>query len=194
MVQVKKNDVRDAILGSAYELFLAHGYTQTTLSEISRHSGVTVSNVYNYFDSKLGILAAIYEPWFDEHLAALSERVDRENTPRNKIRRLVIGLIQEIPEKDSGFAHLWLEAISSRRPDDDYSRAMLFKFEDQVAQLIGKILPNDDGEKFTRHNLISHLLFMAFDGFAINFHASGKSQRAGAIADLLTDSILMERE
>ena len=84
MVQVKKVDVRDAILASAFQLFLAHGYTRTTLSDISRHSGVTVSNIYNYFDSKLRILAAIYEPWFDEQLTDLFVRVGGKKTPREK--------------------------------------------------------------------------------------------------------------
>jgi AcrR family transcriptional regulator len=189
MVQVKKADVREAILEGAFDLFLTHGYTHTTLSEISRKSGVTVSNIYNYFDSKLSILAAIYGPWFDDQLSQLSRRVDTEPTPRRKIKLLILGLVQEIPEKDGGFAHLWLEAIASRQPEDTYSRDMLFEFEERVSDVIRRSLPPQLRQQYTEQNLLSHLLFMAFDGFAINYHASGSSKRASGIAELMTNAI-----
>jgi AcrR family transcriptional regulator len=149
VVQVKKADVREAILDSAFNLFFANGYTQTTLSEISKKSGITVSNIYNYFDNKLSILAAIYEPWFDKQLTRLFLRVDAEPTPRLKIKLLIVGLIQEIPSKDGGFSHLWLEAISARQPDDDYSRDMLYEFEKRVSTVIQLALPLNLQKQYT---------------------------------------------
>lgn len=189
MVQVKKKDVGEAILNSAFQLFLSKGYSDTTLSEISRLSGVTVSNIYNYFDSKLEILAALYGPWFDDQLTELFGRIAAQSEPRQQLKTLIKGLIQEIPEKDDGFAHLWLEAISSRRPDEIYSREMLLNLESRVSEVLQGIIPAELGDTFTEQNRLTHLLFMAFDGFAINYHVAGKSKRADAIAEMLTDSI-----
>jgi AcrR family transcriptional regulator len=194
MAQVKKLDVRDAILDSAFNLFVAKGYTQSTLSEISRQSSVTMSNIYNYFDSKLDILMAIYYPWFDAQLTQLFKDVGSQKSPRAKFIKLFTGLLQVIPEKDGGFANLWLEAISARRPDEPYSREMLFRLEERVSNLIREILPKGQGTQFTEQNLLSHLIFMAFDGFAINYHNAGSSKRAQAIAELLTDAIFSSEE
>ena len=192
MVQVKKVDVQDAILKTAFDLFLEHGYTHTTLSTISRISGVTVSNIYNYFDSKLDILMAIYQPWFDAQLTQLIIQVEKQESPEARFNRLILGLLKEIPEKDGGFAHLWMEAISARQPGEIYSRDMLLRLEDRISAVLKEILPPNSAERYTQHNLLSHLLFMAFDGFAINFHTSGTSKRAEAIAELLTTSVFLQ--
>jgi AcrR family transcriptional regulator len=189
MVQVKKVNIRDAILEGAFELFLAQGYSDTTLSEIARHADVSVSNIYNYFSSKLEIVSAIYEPWFEQQLEHLFGKVAVEKNSKEKLNILINGFFKDIPEKDAGFANLWLEAISTRRPDVPYSRDMLLMFEEKVSNTLMDILPPEITKRLMGQNLLTHLLFMAFDGFAINYHVAGKSKRAESISRMLTESI-----
>jgi AcrR family transcriptional regulator len=189
MVQVKKVNIRDGILEGAFELFLAQGYSDTTLSEIARHANVSVSNIYNYFSSKLEIVSAIYEPWFEQQLEHLFGKVAAEKNSKEKLNILINGFFKDIPEKDDGFANLWLEAISTRRPDVPYSRDMLLTFEEKVSNTLMDILPPEITKRLMNQNLLTHLLFMAFDGFAINYHVAGKSKRAESIARMLTESI-----
>ena len=189
MVQVKKVNIRDGILEGAFELFLAQGYSDTTLSEIARHANVSVSNIYNYFSSKLEIVSAIYEPWFEQQLEHLFGKVAVEKNSKEKLNILINGFFKDIPEKDAGFANLWLEAISTRRPDVPYSRDMLLMFEEKVSNTLMDILPPEITKRLMGQNLLTHLLFMAFDGFAINYHVAGKSKRAESISRMLTESI-----
>ena len=189
MVQVKKVNIRDGILEGAFELFLAQGYSDTTLSEIARHANVSVSNIYNYFSSKLEIVSAIYEPWFEQQLEHLFGKVAVEKNSKEKLNILINGFFKDIPEKDDGFANLWLEAISPRRPDVPYSRDMLLTFEEKVSNTLMDILPPEITKRLMGQNLLTHLLFMAFDGFAINYHVAGKSKRAESISRMLTESI-----
>ena len=63
MVQVKKKQVRQAILDSAYDLFSERGYHSTTLQDVAELAGVGVSSLYSYFPSKLHLLYAVFEPW-----------------------------------------------------------------------------------------------------------------------------------
>ncbi|MET0207993.1 MAG: TetR/AcrR family transcriptional regulator, partial [Burkholderiaceae bacterium] len=62
MAQHKKTEVREAILEGAFELFSTQGYAATTLSQIAKSAGVSSGNIYIYFESKLDILYAIYDP------------------------------------------------------------------------------------------------------------------------------------
>ena len=193
MAQVKKASVRDAILESAFERFQEAGYSETTLAGIARGAGVTMYNIYNYFDSKLEILFAVYEPWLEERLDALVAEVATLNEPRDKLRTIFRTLFRDIPAENGGFANNLLQAISARRPDEVYSSALLGRSEAKITAVLREILPAGDA-RLVDDGQLSHLLFMAFDGFAINYKLRGKSRRAEAISDMLSDLILAGAE
>ncbi|MGZ5843227.1 MAG: TetR/AcrR family transcriptional regulator, partial [Xanthobacteraceae bacterium] len=56
MAQIKKKEIRHAILDAAYKLFSKRGYSDTNIANIARTAGVAPANVYVYFPSKLEIL------------------------------------------------------------------------------------------------------------------------------------------
>ena len=62
MAQTKKEDVRAGIVASARQEFEQRGYAASTIRSIAQRAGMSPSNVYVYFDSKLDILFAIYDP------------------------------------------------------------------------------------------------------------------------------------
>jgi AcrR family transcriptional regulator len=53
------NDKKSAILNAASVVFLEKGYVGTTLNEIAREAGVSVSTVYQYFGSKENLFLAL---------------------------------------------------------------------------------------------------------------------------------------
>lgn len=190
MAQVKKAEVREAILRNATELFTENGYGNTSLTEIAAAAGVTMSNIYNYFGSKLEILFAVYEPWLDRRL----ERLTREiaaigDDPRRRLRRVFVTLLRDVPTEDNGFSNNVLQAISTRHADEAYSRDLLLRSEVKVSQIIRSAIP-EERRWIVDDDLLSHLLFMAFDGFAVNFKLNGPSRRVEAIADMLCDLVL----
>ncbi len=132
MGQVKKPEVREAILKSASRLFARKGYARTTLSEIAADVGVSTANLYVYFRSKLEILYAIYEPWMRERLWALEVRMAGLRSPRDKLRLLLTTLWREIPAEKHGFVNNIMQAISSATPRDRYRPTLLKWMEEHL--------------------------------------------------------------
>jgi AcrR family transcriptional regulator len=50
---------RVGMLDAARELFIAHGYSRTTMDAIAERAGVGVATVYTYFTSKEGVFAEL---------------------------------------------------------------------------------------------------------------------------------------
>ncbi|MCC7167365.1 MAG: TetR/AcrR family transcriptional regulator [Rhodospirillales bacterium] len=189
MAQIKKEAVRKAILESARRQFMQRGYSQTTLAQIAKGAKVTISNIYNYFNSKLEIIYALYEPWLLERLEKLEREVAGVSSPRQRLRQVILAVLRDIPTDQNGFANNVLQAISTRNAEEAYSRDLLLKSEALVSAILSRILPADRLE-LIEDDRFSHLLFMAFDGFAVNYKLNGPSRRVDAIADLICDLIL----
>ena len=63
MVQTsQKGDIHRRILQAARGEFLQKGFKDTSMRTISRLSGVTLSNIYNYFRDKDDIFRAVLPP------------------------------------------------------------------------------------------------------------------------------------
>jgi AcrR family transcriptional regulator len=190
MAQVKKKAVRDAILAAAKRLFTERGYSGTTLADIAGESGVTTSNIYNYFPSKLRVLYALYEPWLDQRLDKLAAEASKIDDPRKRLRKVLMSVLRDIPSANNCFANNVLQALSTLAIDEPYSRDLLMRSEEKVAQMIRDAIP-EARRNAVDEKLLAHLLFMAFDGFAVNYRISGPSkQRAEAIVDMLSELIL----
>ncbi len=61
-MQYKKEEVRNDILKAAKNEFIDKGYHNTSTRKIAKEAGVSVSNIYNYFDSKDEILKTVLKP------------------------------------------------------------------------------------------------------------------------------------
>ena len=61
-MQTQKDIVREQILSSACKLFLRRGFSGVSMRDISKDSGVGLSNIYNYFKNKNDIFGAIVQP------------------------------------------------------------------------------------------------------------------------------------
>ena len=188
MAQVKKTSVRDAILDSATELFTERGYSNTTLADISRKASVTMSNIYNYYDSKLDVLFAIYEPWLDERIDFIAQETEKIKEPKEKMRYLLKYLFSELPADTNCFANNFMQAIVTRKSDENYSRDLLLRSEEKISEIIRNSIPESLKEGLA-DNILIHFFFMAQDGFVINYALNGPSRRVDAIVDLLCKMI-----
>ncbi|GAA0835044.1 TetR/AcrR family transcriptional regulator [Paenibacillus glucanolyticus] len=55
----KKKATRENIIQSALKLFAEHGYSKTTIDQITTHAGVAKGTFFNYFDTKEEVLCDI---------------------------------------------------------------------------------------------------------------------------------------
>ena len=113
MSQVKKSEVKAAILASAHRLFGRNGYNDTSIARIAADAGISTANVYVYFRSKIEILYAIYDPWMRARLSRLERELARISDPRRRLKKLFRTLWRDIPAEDNGFANNIMQALSS---------------------------------------------------------------------------------
>lgn len=191
MAQVKKDEIRQAILSSAFRNFAERGYAQTSLARIAKTAGISTSNIYVYFGSKLEILLAIFRPWLLVKIDELEMELDSIPEPRRRIGRIFEVLWDEIPAADGAFAVNLIQGLILAGPKDRYSRDLLRYLESRITAMLARCLP-DERRHLLHDDAFAHLAFMAFDGFIANQLIHGRSRRIGAIIDLTAGLLLGE--
>ncbi|WP_321948063.1 TetR/AcrR family transcriptional regulator [Paraburkholderia sp. J10-1] len=190
MVQVKKADMRGAMLTAAFDLFSRKGYAATTLSEIARNAGTTGPNLYVYFESKLAVVYELYEPWLLLQVEALQKNVFALRGPRQQLHRLFIGLWSDIPLADRHFANVLIEALASTPPDTRKPRDLLHTLDAMVTAILMRIVPKERTH-LVSDGVYARILWMAFDGFSIN-QRIGQKFAIERTAELMTMMLLGE--
>lgn len=61
-MQIQKNEVKNNIINAAVEEFLVSGYENSSMRTIASNAGITVGNIYSYFNSKEALFTAIVSP------------------------------------------------------------------------------------------------------------------------------------
>ena len=189
MVQIKKESVRKATLDSAFELFSKHGYANTTLKQIAEGAGITATNIYRYYYSKLDVLFAVAGPWLNEILDHLETEMAAIQDPRRQLGLIVHTMWRTIPEKDNGFHYNIIQALSTLKPADHYSRDLLLELEGRLTAMLSTCIP-EDRHVMLEDDRLAHMLFMGTDGFAMGYGLVGPSRRSYAIAEDFCDMIL----
>lgn len=87
---------RRAIVSSARARFAAHGFDETTLGDVAADAGVSGPTVTFHFGSKLGLLAAVIDDYYEQLLPRLDAAIDAPSAPTERL---------------AAFARFWLEAI-----------------------------------------------------------------------------------
>jgi AcrR family transcriptional regulator len=169
MVQVKKEQVHQAILTAAWRLFSQQTYQRTTLNQIARKAGISSANLYVYFDSKLDILYAVYEPWLRERLMRLEAQVARIERPLDRLRLVLRALWREIPAEENGFVNNIVQAISTVAEGERYRSELLDWVEQKIGDMLRDALPISR-RRMIGDARIAHVLMMALDGYSIHYH------------------------
>ncbi len=189
MGQVKKEAVHKAILVSAHRLFRENGYLNTSVSKIAKAAGVSTSNIYVYFPSKLRVFFAVYDPWFRQQLESLEAELEEVEDAPDRLRRILRAVWRDIPAADGGFANNLMQAMSTGSREEGYERDLLFWSEDKIAGLIARTIPE---AKLSAAELsyFCRLVFMAHDGFAMNHHMRGPSPRIDGVVEFAVSLLL----
>jgi AcrR family transcriptional regulator len=125
---------REAILRAARNLFVAEGYTATTIQSVADEAGVAVQTVYAVFKNKRRLLDQLIESAIagaDEHGAEQQVRaIAEEKDPRRRaemdaamsrsiIKRVapIVRVAQEAASSDSEFAKVFSEMKARRRAE-----------------------------------------------------------------------------
>jgi AcrR family transcriptional regulator len=82
------------ILVHATNVFCEKGYAAASMRDLSRASGVSLSNLYYYFESKEELLYLIQKDTFTTIVARLRERLDEIDDPAERIRAFILNHLE----------------------------------------------------------------------------------------------------
>lgn len=189
MAQVKKSEIHDAIIDSAYHLFRAQGYLGTSMADIGRSAGIVPSHIYVYFSSKFEIFYAVYEPWLKQRLARLERQLAKIEEPEERVRRILEVLWLKLPTEDNGFANNLMQAVSTAGKTEEYRSDLLLRCETLLTELLRRSIP-DGRAGIVENGRLAHILLMAFDGFVVRHHLRSTRKDMREIIGMMSDLVL----
>lgn len=179
---------RERILDAATEVATERGYDGTTISSVSKASGLPPTSIYWHFTDKDDLIAAVIDRSYQRWLGALSlpEGADAARWA-GQIGTQVAKALQEAPD----FLRLGLKLALDRRPVERrakrkflQSRASTF---DQFARLIRQIAPELDDDKV---DLLTTYLIAGADGLFIAGEIDDDPQRFVELFELHATVVL----
>jgi len=81
-MQYQKREIKDIILSTAREEFLKNGFEQASIRKITASAKVSKSNLYNYFENKDALFAAVVAPTISVIKAGF-EKMQTQNTEKS---------------------------------------------------------------------------------------------------------------
>lgn len=189
MAQVKKDDVRAAILEASFTLISEKEYVGASMRQIARMAGISNANIYIYFESKIDVFFSLFEVWLKEKIGLLEDEVARATTPQEKCRKLLNGLFRELPTLDNGFANNLLQALSTLGPSDSYKPELFEWLKERIDLMLKDSVPSLNKAHAKRRRL-AHFIIMTFDGCSVNYRVSRDSLPDEKLIQELTDMLL----
>lgn len=96
----RRTGTREAIMDAAAELFAARGVTSTSIDEIAERAGIAKGSVFYNFESKSGLVEAVFARSSERFAQALDEaaRGRSGDALRAELVRTLLRLLQEYPD------------------------------------------------------------------------------------------------
>lgn len=91
-MQVLKDEISKQILVVAEDLFYKAGFEGTTTRTIATNVGISVSNLYLYYENKEAIFAAVIDPFYEYLNLRIQELLQFKNTKEDINNKLSIML------------------------------------------------------------------------------------------------------
>lgn len=92
---------RLSIIESATRMFLAHGYNNVSMDKIAQSAPVSKATLYNHFESKEVLLAAVVSKLCRHLLATMTEaKIDSEDVEKN-LRKIATSFVELIFSPDA---------------------------------------------------------------------------------------------
>lgn len=122
VLSVGKSDKRQAILDAALGLFAERGFHGTAVPAIAKAAEVGAGTVYRYFDSKEGIVNALYQHYKQQLASFLIARVRLDQPAREQFHAYWQGMAEFA--RNYSDAYKFLELHHHAEYLDDESRAL----------------------------------------------------------------------
>jgi TetR/AcrR family transcriptional repressor of mexJK operon len=132
---------RLAIISGATRMFLAHGYRKVSMDKIARAAPVSKATLYNHFDSKNALLAAVISGLCRSLLQTLTQATIESDDVENNLRKIAASAVDLIFTEDALAIYRLVIAESPDFPElgqlfyESGPQAALTQLEDYLRRL-----------------------------------------------------------
>ncbi len=127
--ELRKENIRNAILQVTRETFFEKGYQATTLDEIAKKAGVTKRTLYKYFPSKIALCMNVTEDYLQKLNTKISETVSLDLPSDKKLLKLIDDLVDFFKENERflpRFLTLDLKQFNGVLPQELVDRVLFY--------------------------------------------------------------------
>ncbi|WP_297440209.1 TetR/AcrR family transcriptional regulator [Sulfurimonas sp.] len=136
---MSKEKKKNSILLASLEIFTKQGFYKTTISQIAKHIGISVGNVYNYFPSKESLAKASIV-FVTEKLATILHNINAQDIPaKEKVACFVeeyLEFLQKHPEMIEYFFRIYLANREVFYQSDDSGFSLAESFIKELEKLV----------------------------------------------------------
>lgn len=150
---------RDYVVKVGCELFRVHGFVNTSMDDVVRHSGVSKSNIYYHFKSKDELAIAVLESYISslQHLFQEGVLIE-EGTLLTRLARYLDLLIQELVARDCTGGCPLISLMVEAGKTNESIRRRLAQFFQQQTRALTTLLAEGTSQGEIRPDLPAHIL------------------------------------
>jgi len=150
---------RDYVIKVVSKLFLVHGFANTSMDELVKHSGVSKSNIYYHFKSKDELVLAVLEGYITNLQSLFRKHVLEEaGALLPRLECYTDLLIQELVERDCTGGCPLISLMVEAGKTNESVRARLAQFFQQQTYVFTKLLEEGKNQGEIRHDLPLNVL------------------------------------
>lgn len=176
---------RRRIMESAEELFASRGFHQTTIADISLHSGVHEASIFQYFKTKENLLVSIPERHLKRTLADITEHLQGMKGAEPKLRKLMWHQLRDLSVNRAYTSILLLELRTLPAFYSSPAYEMIRKYSGFAADAIREGIRDGDVDSHPEPILVLEMIFGAIDSVVLRWLFFDDAYDPGAVADEL---------
>ena len=159
-MQVLKDEIRDNILRVAEDLFYEKGFEEATTRGIAALVGISVSNLYLYYENKEALFSAVVDPFHQYINLRLSKFLERKN-PEEDISERICELVMDFVVKDHRKFILLADKSRGTKYEDAKMKAVRI-LQGHIKSMLSKVIYDKELMSFIfANNLISGIIEIA---------------------------------
>jgi AcrR family transcriptional regulator len=158
---------RESILKAAQVCFAKRGYSDTSVSDIAKESGLTKGGIYFHFASKDEIRLALLREFAGQVLTSIQHIKEETQDPENQLRALLTLLLNKMGDEEGLLLSVTEAVIRHQSGIED----VRFYYQ-QVVEEIGAIIQSGRAAKTFQSTqdveLVVELLLTSISGLALH--------------------------
>lgn len=172
----RKQEYRRAILDAAETIFGQSGYAATKMSAIATAAGVAIGTLYNYFDSKHEVFAALSQRVQDQMLERVSH-VEPGSAGLPRVHAIIRETLAVVEERGPLFA-VQIEAAGTREGglDLEAQKRAYFAFVGLLQEAIEQAVARGELRDDIGPDILAFSLVGSCRAFMFNWMLSDRSQ------------------